>query len=278
MFNIFFDEYAKQLEKMSLPFIVTCHRSGDEHLFQDNASFDKATQGFGWADSSYIYTCGKIFVAPTGLDAILIYYRVKSKKGKGAALSQRGVDLFVIAGGKFVDRVQAGQFMTLVKDKGAVNSEPHDGTHDQIPARGENYDIKLATINTDGGIRTRHIINWSGRHSDETSQCAILLNRPRYTVLNRVVIEDGGKTYSFTDHEIAQLEAVIAECKGIAYHILPVIIDAAQYKYGDLTEEIWKLIAGSMGMSVSDAQNQKQEHDDWWEGYARMHDGENPNE
>jgi hypothetical protein len=272
MFNLFYDEYTQRLEKTTLPFGVICHRPEDDPLFADNAEFNHATQGFGWSESTYVYTCGKWFTAPTGLDAVLLYHRSKPEKGKQTTLHQRGADLTTFAAGKYVDRIEIAHYMTL----GKGSASPHDGTEDQIPSGSGPFDIELACIQSDGSICTRRVIRWSGKESDESSQVALLLNRPRYRVLPKVKVEEGGQVYQFTEQEIAQLETAIAEYKSITDLLQPTIENAVRYKYGEMSEGAWKLVAGTLGLSVKAVQKSKASHDEWWEGYARMHDGGDP--
>ncbi len=271
MFNPFYDEYAQQLTEIALPFRVSCHRIEDTVWFAANPAFDHVTQGFGWSSSEFTYTCGKRFSAPTGLDAMLLYYRARPGKEGGAGLVQRGVDLYLMAAGKLIERLEISHYKGPEPASG-----PYEEPEEQIPGRQDPFDIELATISLDCSMRIRRVIQQSGQRSDESRQCAVLQHRPQYSTLKRAAIEEGGRLYEFTEREIAQLEAAIAEQKGIMEFILPEIANAAQYKYGDLAEGAWRLVADTLGISVREAQRRKQDRDDWWKGYAEMHDGPNP--
>jgi predicted Fe-S protein YdhL (DUF1289 family) len=249
-------------------------------LFVDDPAFDRSTQGFGWSDGACAYTHGCHFTAPTGLDAILLFYRAKQEEREQTGLSQRGVLLLTFAMGRIVERMAVASCMTLSRGK-ELNQQKdlpslQDTSFEEIPAVGDYFDISLSWISQDGGIRTRHVCQWSGRKVDEITRWAILQSYPRFTVLERVRVEEGGRTYAFTDTEIAQLEAAITEQRGFTEMILPVIVEAVHMKYGDMTDGAWQLVAGALGIPVKSAKRKSKEHDDWWAGYTRMHDGEPP--
>jgi hypothetical protein len=266
-----YDEYAGKLPALSLPLTVTCHRAQDAPLFADAPDFDRATQGFGWSEPSYVYTCGRRFRAPTGLDALVLYSRRKPAEGRGHRLQQRQAELYTLAMGKVMERVVVGQWITLGTPWESAEASP-----DQVPTCAEPFRLKVAHIGPDGEIGLREVVRWSGQHRDRTSRCAALLNRPRFTPLQRVAVAGKERAYAFSEDELAQMEAAIVEQRGVMDLILPVIIDAAQCKFGALTAETWDLVAGTLGLSVEAAQARKQARDEWWEGYARMHDGEPP--
>ncbi|MCX5969905.1 MAG: hypothetical protein NTV14_00040, partial [Coprothermobacterota bacterium] len=89
-------------------------------------------------------------------------------------------------------------------------------------------------------------------------------------------VTEGDLLYSFTEEETVQLEAAIADYRGIGELFLPVIVEAARHKFGELTDGAWRMIAGTLGISEGSARQSFQHHETWWEGYARMHDGGSP--
>jgi hypothetical protein len=110
----------------------------------------------------------------------------------------------------------------------------------------------------------------------DESSCDILLKIPRFTILKRISVAEGGLLYSFTEEEVVQLEVAIAEYRGISELLLPVIVEAARVKFDELSSGAWRMIAGTLGISEESARQSFQHHETWWEGYARMHDGGNP--
>jgi hypothetical protein len=274
MFKPVYDQYTRRLEKINLPCCVMCHRSEDESLFTDNPEFNHATHGFGWVDTTYAYTCGQLFSAPTGLDAVLLYHHSLPESKKRPPLTQRGVDLYTFAAGKYVDRIEVASFMIT----GERSTGAHDGSEDHIPIDLNTFEIKLARIQSNGLVHIRHVYHWSGKESDESILLALLLEHPRYRVLSKVKVEERGQVYEFSDGEISQLETAIAEYKNITELLQPTIEEAVRCKYGEMNEGAWKLVAGTLGLSVSAVRKSKNDRDTWWDGYARMHDGVNPNE
>lgn len=250
MLNPLFDGFARQLERVILPLEVTCHRAGDDPRFLKNPSFNRTLQGFGWSDPSHSYTWGRRFLAPSGLEALLLDHWEKTAAGEEPDPRRRGTSLLVFAMGRLVERVEVAQWMTL--------------------------DLRWSWIDANGLIHTKHLGSRSGQQVEKESNYDILCKIPRYTILKRISVTEGDLLYSFTEEETVQLEAAIADYRGIGELLLPVIVEAARLKFGELTDGAWRMIAGTLGISEGSARQSFQHHETWWEGYARMHDGGSP--
>ncbi|MEI6308849.1 MAG: hypothetical protein WCP58_04315 [bacterium] len=250
MLNPLFDGFTQQLERVALPLEVTCHRAEDDPRFAPNHSFDRSVQGFGWSDPSCSYTWGRCFLAPSGLEALLLDHLEKADEREKLDLLRRGTSLLVFAMGRLLERMEGAQWLAR--------------------------DLRWSLIDRDGSIRTQRLHYRAGQQVRDESSCDILLKIPRYTILKRISVTEGGLLYSFTDTEIAQLEAAIAEYRGISELLLPVIVEAARVKFDELSSGAWRMIAGTLGISEESARQSFQHHETWWEGYARMHDGGNP--
>ena len=250
MLNPLFDDFVRQLERVTLPLEVTCHRAVDYSRFLEDPSFDHSVQGFGWSDPSRSYTWGRFFLAPSGLEALLLDHNRKAADGKAPDPRRRGMSLLVFAMGRLIEQAEVAQWMA--------------------------GNLRWSWIDSEGKIRTQRIHYRAGQQVRDESSCDILCKIPRFTILKRISVVEGDVLYSFTEEETTQLEVVIAEYRGIGELLLPVIVEAARCKFSELTNGAWRMIAGMLGISEESARQSFQHHETWWEGYARMHDGGGP--
>jgi hypothetical protein len=151
---------------------------------------------------------------------------------------------------------------------------PDDGTEERIPLGGCFDRISVARIGADGDLRIRTVTPGPDGRTDETVGNTALRDRPAARRLRRARIEDGGRVFAFDDAEIAQLEAGVPKHLTVTEHFLPVILSAAESKYGGLPDGAWRLAAGSLGLSVEAARAMARAREDWWARYARRHDGQ----